>query len=677
MRHPAVRLSIGFLAIGLFAASIFSVPAGPAQSRERDRSLKLYFTHTGERAEIVFKRNGRYDRAGLEKINKILRDWRRNEPTRMDPQLIDLIWAIYQQAGGRDYIHVVSAYRSLATNNMLRSRSRGVAEKSQHTAGKAMDFFIPGVPLSKLRATALKFQGGGVGYYPSSGSPFVHVDTGSVRYWPRMTRQQLLALFPNGETLYVPADGKPLQGYERALARRPSSGGTTSLAYLETGSADREGSSNGTVGGWLKRVFDGGADEAEDNEATGTAAPPPRAATPPRREEPARTASPARPPAAARSEPPALAPATPPARTPVPAAPPAVPLEEPAIGEPTTLIAAVEPGLDPRLPRSRPAPASDTMLAALPTEPADTAAADEFVVATLAFAPLPRSRPDSVLLADSLRGTDGALSVKAEDAIAALTARAEETARATTAPPEPMRGTSGIQVAFAPAQPNAAEPSAADRAILAGFAAIEEPTAAIPAPPAPAAPASALAAVNALGAEDTRVPRPRPLALAFTGAGLASDPGVQHAAVAPVVAAQAPSAPVEQQIAALPPPAPVEQKAAAAPSPAPAEPRIAAIALPAQEPSGEFLPAPEPTYVRSEQTIRDLIVTPSLGDGEFPGFAMPQPASMPDLFTAPATAGTVSNPPAAPNPGRFVVGAAEPAPQEESFFSRLFASLAE
>ena len=81
--------------------------------------------------------------------------------------------------------------------------------------------------------------------------------------------------------------------------------------------------------------------------------------------------------------------------------------------------------------------------------------------------------------------------------------------------------------------------------------------------------------------------------------------------------------------------------------------------------------------MRSEQTIRDLIVTPSLGDGEFPGFAMPQPASMPDLFTAPATAGTVSNPPAAPNPGRFVVGAAEPAPQEESFFSRLFASLAE
>jgi hypothetical protein len=93
---------------------------------------------------------------------------------------------------------------------MLRSRSKGVAKTSQHTAGKAMDFYIPGVPLAKLRATAMKFQGGGVGYYPSSGSPFVHVDTGNVRSWPRMSRQQLLALFPNGETLYLPTDGKPL-----------------------------------------------------------------------------------------------------------------------------------------------------------------------------------------------------------------------------------------------------------------------------------------------------------------------------------------------------------------------------------------------------------------------------------------------------------------------------------
>ena len=83
----------------------------------------------------------------------------------------------------------------------------------------------------------MKMQGGGVGYYPRSGSPFVHTDTGNVRAWPRMTRQQLLALFPNGNTLHLPADGKPLPGYELAVARRKASGGTA-LAYLDTDPSD-------------------------------------------------------------------------------------------------------------------------------------------------------------------------------------------------------------------------------------------------------------------------------------------------------------------------------------------------------------------------------------------------------------------------------------------------------
>jgi hypothetical protein len=93
-----------------------------------------------------------------------------------------------------------------------------VARFSQHTLGKAIDFFIPGVPLDLLRATAMKLQGGGVGYYPTSGSPFVHLDVGNVRAWPRMTRAQLVKLFPNGRTVHMPSDGGPLPGYQLALA---------------------------------------------------------------------------------------------------------------------------------------------------------------------------------------------------------------------------------------------------------------------------------------------------------------------------------------------------------------------------------------------------------------------------------------------------------------------------
>ena len=191
----------------------------PTQSASAEtRKLKLYFLHTGERAEITYKKNGRYIKGGLKKINHFLRDWRRNEPTKMNPRLLDLIWEVYKETGSRKHIHVISAYRSPATNSLLRKRGRGVAKKSQHTLGNALDFFIPGVSLTKLRNIGLKKGIGGVGFYPKSGSPFVHMDTGRVRHWPRMSRSQLVKVFPRGKTLHVPSDGKPLPGYNVAKA---------------------------------------------------------------------------------------------------------------------------------------------------------------------------------------------------------------------------------------------------------------------------------------------------------------------------------------------------------------------------------------------------------------------------------------------------------------------------
>ncbi|TBA24219.1 DUF882 domain-containing protein, partial [Rhizobium ruizarguesonis] len=122
----------------------------PSQAAGDTRSLKLYFIHTGEKAVITYKRNGKFDPKGLEQLNRFLRDWRKNQPTKMDPRLFDLIWEVYRQSGSRDYINVVCGFRSPGTNEMLRGRSRnsGVAEKSQHMLGKAMDFFIPDVKLA-------------------------------------------------------------------------------------------------------------------------------------------------------------------------------------------------------------------------------------------------------------------------------------------------------------------------------------------------------------------------------------------------------------------------------------------------------------------------------------------------------------------------------------------------
>lgn len=260
-RLPAlirVRLLAGLmLAVGAFVAA---APAAHAETR----TLKLYFIHTKERAEITFKKNGRYIQSGLKQVNRFLRDWRQNEPTNMDPQVLDLLWEVYRAAGARDYIHVVSAYRSPKTNAMLRSRSSGVAKKSQHMLGKAIDFYIPGVKLSNLRNAALKFQAGGVGYYPRSGSPFIHIDVGGVRHWPRMSRKQLLAVFPDGKTMHVPTDGKPLPGYKQALAAyesRKRNGSSIQVARDNGGGSGR---------GLLAALFGGGADEEEDTAETTT-----------------------------------------------------------------------------------------------------------------------------------------------------------------------------------------------------------------------------------------------------------------------------------------------------------------------------------------------------------------------------------------------------------------------
>ena len=341
---------------GLLVAMIVSF-CTVSQAAAETRSLKLFFIHTKERAEIVYKRNGRYDQRGIKEINRFLRDWRRNEHANMDPRLLDLVWEIYRAVGARDYIHVVSAYRSPATNASLRKRSSGVAQKSQHMLGKAMDFYIPGVPLSKLRAAAFKAHGGGVGYYPKSGAPFVHLDVGNVRSWPRMSRSELLALFPDGRTMHLPADGKPLPGYNQALAAyqsRQRSGGSVQIASASSGSGSRSG-------GFLANLLrGGGADEEEDVEVAAAPAPAPVR----QRQQDVQS--------------------------------------EPQRQERGTIIAALPerdaplPGVAPRPIVDIGAPAAAPLIAGLPSQsaPAPTAAAVIEMAALPARVPLPAQRPD-------------------------------------------------------------------------------------------------------------------------------------------------------------------------------------------------------------------------------------------------------------------------------------------
>jgi uncharacterized protein YcbK (DUF882 family) len=164
-------------AAGLLAASPVVASVVPSVQR----SLAFYHTHTGERAEIVYWRDGEYLTDQLHALNWLLRDHRTGEQTQMDRSLLDLLYALKLSLGEPGEFEIISAYRSPKTNQMLQSNTSGVAKRSLHMQGKAIDIRICSCDLERLRRCAVSLKAGGVGYYPKSN--FIHVDTGRVRYW--------------------------------------------------------------------------------------------------------------------------------------------------------------------------------------------------------------------------------------------------------------------------------------------------------------------------------------------------------------------------------------------------------------------------------------------------------------------------------------------------------------
>ena len=206
------------LVLTIAAAWLWSATVHHANALGETRTLSMFNIHTKETLTVTFKKDGRYDQDALNQLNHFMRDWRRDESRVMDPELIDLIWTLHQQLGSNEPVHLICGYRSATTNESLRKRGGGQAKRSQHILGKAADMVFPDVAVKTLRNSALVQEWGGVGYYPTSGVPFVHVDTGRVRMWPRIPRLELAALFPDGRTKYLPQDGKPITSRDYQLA---------------------------------------------------------------------------------------------------------------------------------------------------------------------------------------------------------------------------------------------------------------------------------------------------------------------------------------------------------------------------------------------------------------------------------------------------------------------------
>ncbi len=227
MKLVKCGVALGLQGLGLLCACAGLLVSLTHPSAAEDRTISMFNIHTKDTITVTFKRNGKYVPEGLQQLNHFMRDWRRDLETKMDPALIDLIWELHEELGSKEPVHLICGYRSPGTNEMLRRTVGGQARNSRHITGQAADLTFPDVPLKQLRYSALIRERGGVGFYPASGLPFVHVDTGNVRHWPRMPRLELATLFPKGHSLHVPSDGRPLTPADHhiALARLQASGG--------------------------------------------------------------------------------------------------------------------------------------------------------------------------------------------------------------------------------------------------------------------------------------------------------------------------------------------------------------------------------------------------------------------------------------------------------------------
>ena len=180
MKHTISRRR--FLKLGMLAAAVLPGSAFASQGLSApERRLGFLNLHTGEKADLPYWIEGDYVPDSLAEINRVLRDHRTGEVAAIDTGLLDLLHRVNAALGASQPFQVISGYRSPASNQMLSNNSSGVATRSLHMQGKAIDIRLPGIPLADLRRAGLMLRGGGVGYYP--GSNFVHLDVGRVRTW--------------------------------------------------------------------------------------------------------------------------------------------------------------------------------------------------------------------------------------------------------------------------------------------------------------------------------------------------------------------------------------------------------------------------------------------------------------------------------------------------------------
>lgn len=172
---------VGGIGANILVPAYATAPAPAPRAGAEARQLAFVNTHTGDAFSDAYWENGDYVPDAMAAIDHVMRDHRSGEVHAIDPRLLDQLHALKGLVSASAPFQIISGYRSPATNAALHERSSGVATRSLHMDGRAIDIRVGGVDLTRLRDAALGMQAGGVGYYAAS--DFIHVDTGRVRRW--------------------------------------------------------------------------------------------------------------------------------------------------------------------------------------------------------------------------------------------------------------------------------------------------------------------------------------------------------------------------------------------------------------------------------------------------------------------------------------------------------------
>ncbi len=167
---------------------IFDAQALDLEFWLKPRVLEVTRPASGERAKLLYWKDGDIVDAAYQELCHLLRDVNGKQTAAIDPKLFETLWAtqaFVARYGIDNPLEILSGYRTALSNRKLIEAGVPAARQSLHIEGRAADIRIANLNEEVLGTLVRSFRQGGVGYYYRAGvrGGWIHADTGLKRTW--------------------------------------------------------------------------------------------------------------------------------------------------------------------------------------------------------------------------------------------------------------------------------------------------------------------------------------------------------------------------------------------------------------------------------------------------------------------------------------------------------------